>query len=420
MTYKYRKMTTIILSSFLLFSQAACGSKTSPGEQPGPSEQPAEKPAEKTAETYQGYVYTTPEQLKTDLEDAAKEALSGLDVKKADIIGSFGSSMEEYRENYRKVTDWYDEEIMVSVQLYEKCESILRAVYSSIAGTAKKSGEFPEDLYDAYTAFSDVSYDYYYDILDSYAEVITSVHDAQDKLLKDGTIDIEQWKNINSTSLDDYETAENNSTKASTKFYQLVYYSYDEMNTLIENKDTDTDEMLSRIKQQVDAEGEKEYLDSGTEDETPVPVNDEISAHDYSPYTILHNINGDCFYMYDEILETDIHSLEVPEEQSYEEIYDKYADLVREKSEEAYNEYLTESAGITDPMELALLDEEKITEVAEIVKEANRLLCMFCFTKDAANFNNFNDVLDWGTRLEGFYYDETDKIYQEFVTQAGL
>ena len=44
---------------------------------------------------------------------------------------------------------------------------------------------------------------------------------------------------------------------------------------------------------------------------------------------------------------------------------------------------------------------------------------MFCFTKDAANFNNFNDDLDWGTRLEGFYYDETDKIYQEFVTQAG-
>ena len=143
MTYKYRKMTTIILSSFLLFSQAACGSKTSPGEQPGPNEQPAEKPAEKTAETYQGYVYTTPEQLKTDLKDAAKEALSGLDAKKADIIGSFGSSMEEYRENYRKVTDWYDEEIMVSVQLYEKCESILRAVYSSIAGTAKKAVSSP-------------------------------------------------------------------------------------------------------------------------------------------------------------------------------------------------------------------------------------------------------------------------------------
>ena len=418
MTYKYRKMTTIVLSSFLLFSQTACGSKTSPGEKPG--EQPAEQPAEKTAETHQGYVYTTPEKLRTDLEDAAKKALSGLDAKKAEIIGTFGSSLEEYQKNHDKVIEWYDEEIRVSTQLYNTYESILRDVYRSIADTAIKSGEIPVDLYEAHKVIDDVSYDYYYDILDSYAEIITAAQEAQDKLLKDGAINIEQYEDISDVSYEYYETVRDISTKASTKFYQLVYYSYDEMNTLIENKDTDTDAMLSRIKQQVNAEVEKEYLDSGTEDETSVPVNDEISAHDYSPYTILHNINGDCFYMYDEILETDIHSLEVPEEQSYEEIYDKYADLVREKSEEAYNEYLTESAGITDPMELALLDEEKITEVAEIVKEANRLLCMFCFTKDAANFNNFNDVLDWGTRLEGFYYDETDKIYQEFVTQAGL
>ena len=116
MADKFRKLITPVLASFLVFSQTACGSNTASGE-------PA---AEAAPEAAGGYTYTTPEQLKTDLEELSAKAVAEFSQKKDEVVQSVGSTLEEYEENYSNVPAWFAEEHVISEQLYNEYESVMR------------------------------------------------------------------------------------------------------------------------------------------------------------------------------------------------------------------------------------------------------------------------------------------------------
>ena len=112
--------------------------------------------------------------------------------------------------------------------------------------------------------------------------------------------------------------------------------------------------------------------------------------------------------------------MEIPEEESCEEIHNKYAALIREAGEKAYAEYQSESAGVSGTEELASLCKEKITVIAETAKEAYSVLSAFCVAKDTDNHDMPIYFLEWAEKLDMVYVDEANTIYEDFLDKTGL
>ena len=163
------------MSSFLILSQTACGTDTSAA---APS-------AETSAQTANGYTFTTPEQLSTDLSALSENALKQLTEKKDTIIGSFGSTLEDYQGNYSKFLDWYAEENKVTEELCSSYESMLRDVYHSLSDSVANGNEnWPDDLSNVNNAFEDAYDDYQEKVYDLYSEIVIDAQETQDSLVK--------------------------------------------------------------------------------------------------------------------------------------------------------------------------------------------------------------------------------------------
>ena len=414
MADKFRKLITPVLASFLVFSQTACGSNTASGE-------PA---AEAAPEAAGGYTYTTPEQLKTDLEELSAKAVAEFSQKKDEVVQSVGSTLEEYEENYSNVPAWFAEEHVISEQLYNEYESVMRDTYRSIAASAADGSEnWQDDLTAAYDTFDTSAAEYYYNVFDCYSEIDSCTQQAIDLLFMGDVIDGDKYEQLSAQVFDDIEAAQFLDSMSYDKFHGLVYKSYGELNGAITDENYDTDKLLDQIKEQVIAEVEEDYADKSPDSFDTGEADtgsSEISKTEYSPYGVLNGINGDYIELFDEALKADPSSLEIPEEASYEEIHDKYAALIREAGEKAYAEYQSESAGVSDPEELASLCKEKITVIAETAKEAYSVLCAFSVAKDTKNPDMPIDFMEWAEKLDMVYVDEANKIYEDFLDKTGL
>lgn len=178
MNNTFRKLIALFLSSFLIFSQTACGTDTSAGT---PAEDAAAAPsAETSAQTANGYTYTTPEQLQADLTALSEDALKQLTEKKDTIIGSFGSTLEDYQAAYPKVLEWYAEENKVTEELLSSCESMLKSSYLTIAASAAKGNEnWGEDLDAIYDLFDAAQSEYSDHVYDLYTEIVIDAQETQ-------------------------------------------------------------------------------------------------------------------------------------------------------------------------------------------------------------------------------------------------
>lgn len=428
MNNTFRKLTALFLSSFLIFSQTACGTDTSAGT---PAEDAAAAPsAETSAQTANGYTYTTPEQLSADLSALSEDALKQLTEKKDTIIGSFGSTLEDYQAAYPKVLEWYAEENKVTEELCSSYESMLRDVYHSLSDSVAKGNEnWGEDFDNSYYAFNDAHSDYQEKVDNLYSEIIADAQTAQESLLDNKVIDNTQWNDLSDESYKDYDAAQVNSWKSLDRFYGINFWSYDEVGMALYNNNTDIDGILDDVKKRVTADVEESYAQSEPE-ETPSSDSGTDSAAasepldfdsgELDPELLLNDIAGDFTCALSFVSEIDGSKRPVPEEQSYKEIYDKYEAQVKETAKTALEEFQSESAGMSDAKEIFDLAKEKLTKVAEVTREGNIKLGMFSFTTDIKNGDHLNSFMEWSWDLQDVYIEEAYKITEAFEEKTGL
>ena len=243
---------TLVLSSFLILSQAACGSNTASGE----------PTAEAAPEGAGGYTYTTPDQLKTDLADLSAKAVAEISQKKDELVQSVGPSLEAYEENYHNVPGWFAEEHVISEQLYNEYESVMRGAYRSIAASAKDGNEnWPDELAAVYDALDTSASEYYHSVFDCYSEIDSCTQRTIDMLFMGDVIDGDKYEKLSAQVYDDIEAAQILDSMSFDKFHSLVYKSYDELNGAFPDGNYDTDKLLDEIKEQVIAEVEEDYAD---------------------------------------------------------------------------------------------------------------------------------------------------------------
>lgn len=428
MNNTFRKLTALFLSSFLIFSQTACGTDTSAGT---PAEDAAAAPSAVTsAQTANVYTYTTPEQLSADLSSLSEDALKQLTEKKDTIIGSFGSTLEDYQAAYPKVLEWYAEENKVTEELCSSYESMLRDVYHSLSDSVAKGNEnWPDDLSNVNNAFEDAYDDYQEKVYDLYSEIVIDAQETQDSLVKNKVITSDQWSELYDTSNDDYDTAQINSWKSLDRLYEIIYESYEEIGTALDSKNTDIDGIMDEVKKRVTADVEESYAqsepeetpssDSGT-DSAAASERLDFDSGELDPELLLYDIAGDFTCALSFVSEIDGSKRPVPEEQSYKEIYDKYEAQVKETAKTALEEFQSESAGMSDAKEIFDLAKEKLTKVAEVTREGNIKLGMFSFTTDIKNGDHLNSFMEWSWDLQDVYIEEAYKITEAFEEKTGL
>ena len=429
MTDKFRKSAALLLASFMIFTQAACGSSS--------AAKPAGDTAQETAAdavasgTATAYTYTNAEQLSADLTEMNSKALDGLSAKKDAIIGTFGSTLEDYQAAYPNVLEWYAEENKVTEELCTSYESILRDVYHSLSDSVTKGNEnWPDDLEIVNNTFED-AYDVYQEkVYDLYSEIIVAAHDAQDSLSMNKVITSDQWSELYDTSNDDYDAAQISSWKSLDRLYGIIYVSYEEIGTALDSKNTDIDGIMDQIRERVVADVEETYSESEPEEtassdtgtESPAASSEPLDFNpgELNPELLLYDIAGDFTCALSLVSETDGSKRVVPEEESYEEIYNKYEAQVKETAKTALEEFQSESAGMTDSKEIFDLAKEKITKPAEVTKEGNIRLGMFSFTKDIKNGDHLNSFMEWSVKLQDVYIEEAYRITEAFEEKTGL
>ena len=430
MTDKFRKSAALLLASFMIVTLAACGSSSAanPAGEQAQENAAAEAPASGTAA---GYTYTTPEQLSSDLTEISFKALDGLTGKKEAIIGTFGSTLEDYQAAYPKVLAWYTEENKVTEELCNSYESMLRDVYHSLSDSVEKGSEnWPDDLEIVNNTFEDAYDDYQEKVNDIYTDIIVDAEAAQDSLLDNKVIDINQWNDLFDTIYKDYDAAQVNSWKSLDRLYGIIYESYDEIGTAFANKNTDIDGIMDQIEKRVAADVEETYSESEPEEtassdtgtDSPAASSEPLDFDpiELQPDLLLYDIAGDFTCALSLVSETDGSKRVVPEEESYEDIYNKYEAQVKETAKTALEEFQSESAGMTDPKEIFDLAKEKITKPAEVTKEGNIRLGMFSFTKDIKNGDHLNSFMEWSVKLQDVYIEEAYRITDAFEEKTGL
>lgn len=139
--------------------------------------------------------------------------------------------------------------------LIDVCHSLSDSV-------AKGNENRSDDLYDVYEAFDSAYIDYQEKVQDPYSEIVIDAQEAQDRLLDNKVIDINQWNTLYDEVFRDYDAAQINSWKSLDRLYGIIYKSYGEIGTAFSDKNTDIDGIMDQIGEHVTAEVEESYSDS--------------------------------------------------------------------------------------------------------------------------------------------------------------
>ena len=103
--------------------------------------------------------------------------------------------------------------------------------------------------------------------------------------------------------------------------------------------------------------------------------------------------------------------------ESYEEIYNSYAEKLRQAEGKLVEEYYREAKGNLNGMEgLAEIANAKVKKLAEIDAEGIQALASFMYAKDPSGYENYQA---WAGRLYDVYSEESGKIYDAYLSSFG-
>jgi DivIVA domain-containing protein len=103
--------------------------------------------------------------------------------------------------------------------------------------------------------------------------------------------------------------------------------------------------------------------------------------------------------------------------ESYEEIYNSYAEKLRQAEGKLVKEYDREAKGNLNGMEgLAEIANAKVKKLAEIDAEGIQALASFMYAKDPSGYENYQA---WAGRLYDVYSEESGKIYDAYLSSFG-
>ena len=103
--------------------------------------------------------------------------------------------------------------------------------------------------------------------------------------------------------------------------------------------------------------------------------------------------------------------------ESYEEIYNSYAEKLRQAEGKLVEEYDREAKGNLNGMEgLAEIANAKVKKLAEIDAEGIQAMASFMYAKDPSGYENYQA---WAGRLYDVYSEESGKIYDAYLSSFG-
>lgn len=102
---------------------------------------------------------------------------------------------------------------------------------------------------------------------------------------------------------------------------------------------------------------------------------------------------------------------------SYEDIYNGYAEKLRREGPKLLEEYQKEAKGNLNGMEgLAQIANAKVQKLAEIDAEGTQAMASFMYAKDPSGYENYQS---WAEKLYAVYSEESEKIYNAYLSSFG-
>lgn len=100
----------------------------------------------------------------------------------------------------------------------------------------------------------------------------------------------------------------------------------------------------------------------------------------------------------------------------YQEIYDEYAQKIKDATPRLINEYNSEAAGNTNGiMGLAEIHNNKLGELAAISTEGVEKMASYMYTNGGGNYAEYQE---WSTKLYSLYLDEGAKITNAYMSSC--
>ena len=103
--------------------------------------------------------------------------------------------------------------------------------------------------------------------------------------------------------------------------------------------------------------------------------------------------------------------------ESYEDIYNDYAEKLRREGGKLLEEYQKEAKGNLNGLEgLAEIANAKVQKLAEIDAEGTQAMASFMYAKDPEGYGAYQS---WAEKLYAVYSEESEKIYGAYLSSFG-